>query len=118
MLSDTYKTTITDELMRQRISATRQYCIVILKAGPRKNEEGVDKIIWEHGRKNFALRAAGLLSIVCPVGDGSGVAGIGIFNAGVEEVQRLMEEDPAVQAGVLVYEVHPCRGFPGDCLPG
>jgi hypothetical protein len=62
MLSDTYKTTITDELMRQRISATRQYCIVILKAGPSKNEEGADKIIWEHGRKNFALREAGLLS--------------------------------------------------------
>jgi len=109
---------ITDELMRQRIAAAKSYCLVILRDGPRRNMEGADKIIWEHGRKNFALRAAGLLSIVCPIGDGSGVAGIGIFNAGVEDVQRLMEEDPAVQAGVLAFEVHTCRSFPGDSLPG
>jgi hypothetical protein len=117
MLSDDYKTTITDELMRQRISATRNYCIVILKAGPKKNEEGAEKIIWEHGRRNFALRADGVLSIVCPISDGSNVSGIGIFNAPVEEVTKIMDEDPAVQAGVLIYETHACRGFPGDSLP-
>jgi hypothetical protein len=117
MLSDDYKTTITDELMRQRISATRNYCIVILKAGPKKNEEGAEKIIWEHGRRNFALRAEGVLSIVCPISDGSNVSGIGIFNAPVEEVKKIMDEDPAVQAGVLIYETHACRGFPGDSLP-
>jgi hypothetical protein len=27
-----------------------------------------------------------------------------------------MDGDPAVQAGVLSYEVHPVRGFPGDGL--
>ncbi len=117
MLSDDYKTTITDELMRQRISATRNYCIVILKAGPKKNEEGAEKIIWEHGRRNFALRADGVLSIVCPISDGSNVSGIGIFNAPVEEVTKIMDDDPAVQAGVLIYETHACRGFPGDSLP-
>ena len=117
MLSDDYKTTITDEVMRQRISATRNYCIVILKAGPKKNEEGAEKIIWEHGRRNFALRAEGVLSIVCPISDGSNVSGIGIFNAPVEEVTKIMDEDPAVQAGVLIYETHPCRAFPGDSLP-
>jgi hypothetical protein len=117
MLSDDYRTTITDELMRQRISATRNYCIVILKAGPKKNEEGAEKIIWEHGRRNFALRADGVLSIVCPISDGSNVAGIGIFNAPVEEVKKIMDEDPAVKAGVLIYETHACRSFPGDSLP-
>ncbi len=117
MLSDNYKTTITDESMRQRISAARNYCIVILKAGPKKNEEGAEKIIWEHGRRNFALRADGVLSIVCPISDGSNVSGIGIFNAPVEEVTKIMDEDPAVQAGVLIYETHPCRAFPGDSLP-
>ena len=117
MLSDAYKTTITDELMRQRISATRQYCLVILKAGPKKHEAGVETIIWEHGRRNFALREAGLLSIVCPIADGSNVSGVGIFNATVEEVNKIMDEDPAVQAGVLIYETHACRGFPGDSLP-
>jgi len=117
MLSDDYRTTITDELMRQRISATKNYCIVILKAGPKKNEEGAEKIIWEHGRRNFALRADGVLSIVCPISDGSNVSGVGIFNAPVEEVKKIMDEDPAVQAGVLIYETHACRSFPGDSLP-
>ncbi len=110
-------TTITDEFMRQRISQTRQYCIVILKAGPNRNMDGVEKIIWEHGRRNFELRAEGMLSIVCPISDGSDVSGVGIFNAPVEEVKKIMDEDPAVKAAVLVYETHPCRGFPGDSLP-
>jgi len=28
-----------------------------------------------------------------------------------------MGDDPGVAAGVFTYEVHPCRGFPGDALP-
>lgn len=108
---------ITDEFMQRTLATTKQYCIVILKAGPDKQQEGVEKIIREHGRRNFALRADGVLPIVCPVNDGSDVSGIGIFNASVEEVKKIMDEDPGVQAGVFVYEVHACRSFPGDCLP-
>jgi hypothetical protein len=91
---------------------------VILKAGPNRQTPGVEKIAWEHGRRNFQLRADGLLSVVCPVMDGSEVSGVGIFNAGVEETRAIMDEDPGVRAGVFVYEVHPCRSFPGDSLPG
>ncbi len=103
--------------MRQMISTTRNYCVVILKAGPNRNMPGVEKIIWEHGRRNFALREDGVLSIVCPVGDGSDVSGIGIFNADIDEVKKIMDDDPGVKEGVFVYEIHPCRSFPGDCLP-
>lgn len=108
--------TITDEYMRERIAAARQYCVVILKAGPAKRAEGAEKIIWEHGRRNFELRASGVLSIVCPVADGSDVSGIGIFNASLEETRKIMDEDPGVKAGIFVYELHVCRGFPGDSL--
>ncbi len=108
---------ISDEFMRQMMTTTKQYCIVILKAGPNKKMEGVEKIIWEHGRRNFALRADGILSIVCPISDGSNVSGIGIFHGSVAEVQKIMDEDPGVQAGVFIYELHPCRSFPGDSLP-
>jgi hypothetical protein len=73
--------------------------------------------VWEHGRRNFALRADGRLAIVCPVTDDSEWCGIGIFDASVDEVARLMEEDPGVEAGVFSYEVHPIRSFPGDSLP-
>jgi hypothetical protein len=110
-------TPITDEFMQQMLTKTRQYCIVILKAGPKKREVGAEKIIWEHGRRNFALRADGVLSLVCPISDGSDVSGIGIFNASSEEVKKIMDEDPGVKAGVFVYEVHVCRSFPGDSLP-
>src|SRR6266576_3893631 len=109
--------TITDEYMRQMLPTTRNYSVVILKAGPHKHEPGAEPIIWEHGRRNFALRADGVLAIVCPISDGSNVAGVGIFNADVEKVTKIMDEDPAVQAGVLIYEIHACRSFPGSCLP-
>jgi hypothetical protein len=110
-------TRITDDFMREMISKTKNYCIVILKAGPNRNAPGVEKIIWEHGRRNFALRADGVLPIVCPIADGSNISGIGIFNASVDEVKRIMDEDPGVKEGVFVYEIHVCRSFPGDCLP-
>jgi hypothetical protein len=109
---------ITDDFMRSMLATTKTYSVVILKAGPNRQMSGAQQIVWEHGRRNFQLRADGLLSIVCPVLDDSEVAGIGIFNAGVEETRALMEEDPGVRAGVFVYEAHPCRSFPGDSLPG
>jgi hypothetical protein len=109
---------ISDEEMRQRLAGTRSYTLLILKAGPNMAMPGRDAIIWEHGRRNFALREAGLLSIVCPINDGSGLAGIGIFDAEPAEVERIYAEDPAIKAGVLAFEVHPTRGFPGSCLPG
>lgn len=110
-------TTITDEFMREQMQYVRQYSVVILHPGPNYQQPGAEKIVWEHGRRNFALRADGLLSIVCPVPGGGAVNGIGIFNASLAETQRIMDADPGVQAGVFVYEVYACRSFPGDCLP-
>ena len=109
---------ITDDFMTQMLSRARDYSIVILKAGPNHSRPGAERIIWEHARRNFLLRAQGLLPIVCPVSDGSDLSGIGIFNATIEETKSIMEEDPGVKEGIFVYEAHPCRSFPGDCLPG
>src|SRR5437870_6698965 len=117
-LEENSMTTITDEFMRQMISKTKNYCTVILKAGPKKNEDGAEKIIWEHGRRNFALRADGVLAIVCPILDDSQRCGIGIFNAPADETTSVMDGDPAVEAGVMTFEVHPVRSFPNDRLPG
>jgi hypothetical protein len=108
---------ISDEVMRQGRASTRGYTLAILKKGPAYDPPRSDSTIWEHGRRNYALRAAKLLSIVCPVADGSELAGVGIFDAEPAEVERIMAGDPAVQAGILTYEVHPARSFPGDCLP-
>jgi hypothetical protein len=110
-------TPISDAFMREMLPKAHAYTLVILRAGPKRYEPGVEGIIWEHARRNFALRAEGILAIVCPVGDGSDVSGAGIFTTGEQETLRIMDEDPGVKAGVFTYEVHPCRSFPGDCLP-
>ena len=110
-------TNITDAHMMQMMTTTKGYTLVILKAGPAYDQPDTKKITWEHGRRNFALRAEGLLSVVCPVMDNSNVKGIGIFNADEAATKKIMEEDPGVIAGVFVYALHPCRSFPGDSLP-
>jgi hypothetical protein len=113
----THVAVITDEYMRDMLSRTRTYSMVLLKRAGRYSDPDAPALIWEHGRRNFSLRADGVLAVVCPIADDSGWAGIGIFDASQEETARIMDGDPAVQAGVLSYEVHPVRGFPGDALP-
>jgi hypothetical protein len=107
---------ITDEYMREMLAKAKGYTFLLLRPGPRRHEPGADKIIWEHARRNFELRAEGLLAIVCPIGSAD-VAGIGVLATSIAEADRLMREDPAVKEGVLVYALYPCRGFPGDALP-
>ena len=115
--NEKYMTTITDEFMKEMSATTKNYTAVILKKGPGFKMPDVYPIIWEHGRRNYALRADGILAIVCPILDNTEIAGIGIFNADVEQTKEIMDGDPAVIDGVLVYEVHPTRSFPGDNLP-
>jgi hypothetical protein len=110
-------TTITNEYMQEMIAKTKNYSIVLLKPGPKADQPDTRSIIWEHGRRNFALRAEGLLSIVCPVTVEGNLSGLGIFNTGAAQTQEIMEEDPGVIAGIFVYEIYPCRSFPGDSLP-
>jgi hypothetical protein len=109
--------TITDEFMKERIAKTKTYSLLLLKRGPNWKMDGFEKIIWEHGRRNFALFESGIMPIVCPVSDDSGLSGMGIFNKSAEEVKEIMDEDPGVKTGIFIYEIHPCRGFPGSSLP-
>jgi hypothetical protein len=108
---------ISDEFMREHIGASRTYTFLLLKRTPLLANPDARPIVWEHGRRNFAMREAGLLPIVCPVRDDGPWAGIGIFDASIEEVTRLMDDDPGVKAGLFEYEVHPVSGFPGSTLP-
>jgi hypothetical protein len=107
---------ITDQYMKRQLERSRTYTLVVLRPGPRHGDPGTERIVWEHGRRNFALRADGVLAVVCPVGDDS-VSGVGIFDADTTRTREIMDGDPGVRAGVFVYDVHTCRGFPGDTLP-
>ena len=110
--------TIADDFMKQMMTTTKPYTVVILTKGPNFNRPDAPAIIWEHGRRNFELRAEGLLSVVFPIRDDSDKAGIGIFNADPEQTKKIIEGDPAVMEGILAYEIHATRSFPGDSLPG
>ena len=111
---------ITDEFIQKRIAAGKQYCVRLYKAGPNRNQppDEAEKIQMEHLRYLFHLRAEGKLLINGPIIDDPEIKGISIFKTtDKEEVKRLSDEDPAVKAGRLVYEIYHWFGLPGDCLP-
>ena len=107
---------ITDEYMREMRGKAKPYTLVILHKTAKLNEPGMDKVVWEHGRRNYQMRRDGKLSIVGPIRDESDVCGFIIFPAGPEEARTTMEGDPGVQAGIFAYETHPTVSFPGDAL--
>jgi hypothetical protein len=108
--------TITDDYIQQRLKQAKPYTLVVLRPTAQYSEDGSQQIIWEHVRRNMALQAAGIMPIVCPVGS-EDISGIGIFNVDPEQVRAIMADDPGVQTGIFTFEVHACRGFPGDALP-
>lgn len=109
---------ITDEFMKEMMGKTRPYSVMLLRRTPALNEPAARAIVWEHGRRNFQLRAEGTLAIVVPIPEeGSEVVGLGIFTTDVDETTRIMREDPGVKAGIFTFEVRGGRSFPGDALP-
>ena len=107
---------ITDEYFREMHSKLRDYTMVLIKSTPKRNDAGAEAIIFEHARKNFAIREDGLVSIVCPVFGDNELSGMYIFNMSPNEAQKIMDDDPAVKAGIFTYEIYPCKSFPGDSL--
>ena len=113
---------VTDDMLRDALQRTRPYTVCILKAtsayqSPGPARDGwVANLIWEHGKRNYALYLAGLLRIVCPIGDGSGTTGICIFDVGPDEVDRIMRQDPGVKTGLFTYEIHATQTFPESKL--
>ncbi len=108
---------ISDDTMRARLAETSTYTAILLRATDRYLRPAVDRIVWEHGRRNMALAQAGLLAVVLPVADDTDLAGIGIFATTPDDARAIMDDDPGVRAGIFRYETHPVRGFPGASLP-
>ena len=109
--------TVTDDMLKVALGTSSPYTVAVLRAGPNfsmpgpNRDDAVSRIIWAHGKRNYALHLAGLLPVVCPIADGSGVAGVGIFAAEEAAVAEILEDDPAIRAGVLMYELHATRTF-------
>src|SRR5262249_32734700 len=98
------ETVVTDEVMREMRGKTKPYTLVLISPGPRWDTPDRDAIIWEHGRRNHALRLDKVLAIVGPVPDETPLVGLYIFDRAPEEAEQIMAGDPGVQAGVFVFE--------------
>lgn len=67
----------------------------------------------------FSLRAEGKLNITLPAMNNSDLMGVGVLNiSDHDEARQLLEHDPNVKAGRLVYELYNGFGFPGNALAG
>jgi uncharacterized protein YciI len=111
------KKEITNDYIQDMLSKAKDYALVLLKPGANANNNDIQETLWEHVRRNFTLREEGSLPIVGPITVESNISGVGIFDTSVEEAADIMNADPAVQAGIFTYEIHPFRSFPGDKLP-
>jgi hypothetical protein len=113
---------VTEQAFRDALRTARPYTALVLKATPSYEAPGpnrsrkVEAIVLDHAMRNLALFRARLLRVVCPIADGSGVTGIGIFDATPEDVERIMREDPGVKAGIFTFDIHPTGTFPDSSL--
>jgi len=105
---------VTDDAFRTMRAVSRPFSVAILKVGPnygtpdRTNlDDPVMALILRHAKRNFAMHKAGILPVVCPIADGSGVSGVGIFTTSAERTREILEADPAIAAGILTFEIHP-----------
>lgn len=108
---------ISDETMRARRGAAQPYTAIVLHKTTAYVRPDVDPIVWEHGRRNMALSAAGLLPIVLPSGGHPELAGFAIFALTPEDARIVIDDDPGVRAGIFSYDLYPVLGFPGSTLP-
>lgn len=100
----------------------KQYFFVMLTAGPNRNQDSVtaDKIQKGHMANIERLYHAGKLKVAGPFGDDGKWIGLFIFDCPDQaEVAKLLQTDPAIQSGRLLYEIHPWWTSPtGSFTPG
>ena len=97
----------------------KQYFMVFYKSGPNRSQSEEEKAEIQKGHLAHIGQLAenGYLSIAGPFGDDTELRGILIFQVPTQEkVEELMQEDPAVKLGRLVYEIHPWWGAKGSKL--
>lgn len=97
----------------------KPYYMVLLKKGPHRDQDSttaaqIQKGHIEHINK---MAADGKLNVAGPFLDDSEIKGIFIFDCSDEqEVKKLCDNDPAVKAGRLTYEIHPWMTQKGTCF--
>jgi hypothetical protein len=90
----------------------KQYYFVLLTKGARRGEITDTARINELQRGHMAnierLAKEGKIIVAGPFGDDGNWRGIFIFDCETqEEVEKLLQTDPAIAAGRMAYEIHP-----------
>ena len=87
------------------------YVVGLLYRGPKSTRESTpetQKIQQGHMANIGKMAAAGKLAVAGPFSDDGDLRGIFIFqNTTIDEARAMCEQDPAVQAGRLRFELHP-----------
>lgn len=96
-----------------------QYYLVLLKAGPNREQSKAvaDSIQAGHMAHINRMDEAGVLEAAGPMGGRSDLKGIFVLSLpNKEEAERWVNQDPAIQSGRLVAEIHPWWAARGTCL--
>ncbi|HEU4574986.1 MAG TPA: YciI family protein [Chitinophagaceae bacterium] len=100
----------------------RQYWFVLLTAGPNRNQDSATAANIQKGHLANITRLykEGKLKVAGPFGDEGNWQGLFIFDCtSREEVEKILQTDPAVAAGRLSYEIHSWWTAPvGSFEPG
>jgi uncharacterized protein len=97
----------------------KEYFFVMLKKGPNRNQTKsvADSIQAAHLAHINKMAESGKLNIAGPFGDKGDWRGILIFNTKTaEEAKAMVEQDPAIKSGRLIYEIHPWWSMKGAKL--
>lgn len=112
----------TDNKEKKPIEQIRKYWFVLLKAGANRNQDSVTAARLQEGHiANIdRLYNDGKIKVAGPFGEKGDWKGIFIFDAETkEEVEKLLQTDPAIAAGRLSYEIKSWYTAPiGSFVPG
>lgn len=108
---------------KQKLENTiKQYWFVMLVRGNNRTQDSATavKIQEGHMANINRLYSEGKLKVAGPFGDDGDWRGIFIFDCKTkEELETLLNTDPAIAAGRLAYEIHPWYTAPiGSFKPG
>lgn len=105
--------------MASNAEELKAYYLVILKKGPHRDQDSTtaEQIQKGHMENITKMAEAGKLNVAGPFLDDGDLRGIFVFNLSSEqEVRALVDNDPAVKAGRLIYEIHPWMTAKGTCF--
>lgn len=101
-----------------KLANIKPYVLLLLTKGENYGINDTPRIIQsEHLPYVFKQREDGIMLLTMPVMDDSNIAAIAVYNTTDKaEVKKLVDKDPAIQAGIFNYEIITALGLPGDNL--